>query len=267
MRDIRVACGQFAPEAGATGRNVARMIALAGEARAEGCEIIVFPELITTGYLAPDLIPPLAEPLSGPTVAALADAARDLGIAIAFGMAERVGDACYNSMVALGAQGGVVGVYHKVHLWDTERLWAEPGVDMPTFDLGGAVCAGWICYDTRFPELARLAALRGAKVGLISTAWLGPGDEWRLAVRARALDNGMFVAGSDIISYDPTLRCYGRSLIVDPHGAVLAESEPEQEGIIWAELEAASQEAQRGRVPLLEHRRPTLYRRLEGPGS
>ena len=261
MRDFRIACGQFAPEPGATGKNVASMIAYAGEARDLGCEFIVFPELILTGYLAPDLVLPLAEPLDGPCVQTLSKTACDLGIAIAFGMAELdpSSGARYDSLVVLGRDGELAGVYHKTHLWSSERDWAEPGTVVPVFDVDGVLCSGWICYDTRFPEVGRLAALGGADLGLVATAWLGPGDEWELAMRARALDNSLFVAGADIISYDPVLRCYGKSVIVDPKGNVLAQAEPEQEGIIWAELKGEVLEVQRDRVPLLADRKPGLY--------
>jgi predicted amidohydrolase len=113
--------------------------------------------------------------------------------------------------------------------------------------------------------VARLGALAGADVGLVSTAWLGPGKEWELALRARALDNSMFVAGADIIGPDPALRCHGQSLIVDPKGRVLARAEPEQEGIICAALDPSVLDTQRGRLPLLGDRRPELYRGLIDP--
>ena len=261
IRDTRIACGQFAAKPGDAAANVARMIGYAGQAQAERCELIVFPELIVTGYLAPDRIPPLAEPLSGPSVSSLAQAAGEMGIAIAFGMAEldEARGVRYNSLVVVDRAGQVAGVYHKAHLWDTEREWAEPGREVLSVDLGDLVYSGWICYDTRFPEWARLGALAGAEVALVPTAWLGPGSEWELALRARALDNGIFIAGADIVGPDPALRCHGLSLIVGPKGDVLARAEPDSEGIICATLRKADLDAQRGRVPLLRHRRPALY--------
>ncbi|MFL7811353.1 MAG: carbon-nitrogen hydrolase family protein [Anaerolineae bacterium] len=260
-QEIRIACGQFAAQPGDAPANVARMIGYAGQARAEGCELILFPELIVTGYLAPERVRPLAEPLSGPSVRRLAQAAGQIGIAIAFGLAEldEARGVRYNSLVIVDATGRVAGVYHKMHLWDTEREWAEPGREVLSLDLGTARYSGWICYDTRFPELARLGALAGAEVALVPTAWLGPGEEWELALRARALDNGIFCAGADIVGPDPALRCRGLSLIVDPKGQVLARAEPDSEGIICATLQRATLDAQRGRVPLLRHRRPALY--------
>jgi predicted amidohydrolase len=268
MRDLCIACGQFVAEPGDQRSNVARMIAYAREARDRGCELILFPELIVTGYLSPEQVLPLAEPVTGPSVQALAQAASELGVAIAFGMAElcpRVDereDVRYNSLVVLNRRGQVVTIYHKMHLWASEKEWAEGGREVLAFEMEGVRYSGWICYDTRFPELVRAAALMGADVGLIATAWLGPGEEWELALRARALDNSMFVAGADIISPDPALRCHGLSAIVDPRGRVLARAAPEQEGIICATLHQADLDAQRNRVPLLHDRRPELYGRL-----
>jgi predicted amidohydrolase len=237
------------------------MVDYARQARDEGCELILFPELIVTGYLAPKRVQSLAEPVSGTSVLGLAQAAREIGISIAFGLAELDADQGkrYNSLVVVDRAGAVAAVYHKMHLWDSEREWAEPGRDVLAFEMAGICYTGWICYDTRFPELARLGALAGAEVALVSTAWLGPGDEWETALRARALDNGIFVAGADIVGLDPALRCRGLSLIVGPKGNVLARAEPDHEGIICATLHAADLDAQRGRVPLLHHRRPGLY--------
>ena len=261
MRETRIACGQFVAEPGNKRANVARMAAYAEEARDQGCELILFPELIVTGYLPPDQVRPLVEPVTGPSVRMLAETACDLDIAIAFGLAEldEGQGVCHNSRVILDHQGEVAAVYRKMHLWATEKEWAEAGTEVLSCEMSGVCYSGWICYDTRFPELARLGALAGADVGLVATAWLGPGEEWELALRARALDNSMFVAGADIVNPDPTLRCHGLSMIVGPKGNVLARAEPEQEGIIWATLSQTDLDAQRGRVPLLYDRRPRVY--------
>jgi predicted amidohydrolase len=172
-------------------------------------------------------------------------------MAMAFGLAEldQEQDVRYNSMVVLDKRGAIAAVYHKMHLWASEKEWARGGADLPVFEMDGVACSGWICYDTRFPELARMAALKGAEVGLVSTAWLGPGEEWELALRARALDNSIFVAGADIISPNPALRCRGLSMIVDPKGRVLARAEPGQEGVIYAVLKQDQLDAQRGAAP------------------
>ncbi len=256
MDAFHIACGQFMAVPGDKAANVARMLDYAGQARARGCALILFPELILTGYLPAAQIAPLAEPLNGPAVHQISQGARALDIAIAFGMAEldEYG-VCHNSLVVIDRAGQLAGRYRKIHLWGDEATWAAPGDEVSTFVLDGVPCSGWICYDTRFPEVARLAALAGAKVALVSTAWLGPREEWALAIRARALDNSIFVAGADLINPDPTLRCVGASLIVGPRGEVLAEAEVGHAGIIDAVLDGTVLRRQRDRLHLLENRR------------
>lgn len=265
MDTFHIACGQFIAAPGDKAANVARMLAYARQARARGCALILFPELIVTGYLPAGQIAPLAESLDGSLVRQIAQGAQALDIAIAFGMAERgARGACHNSLVAIDRAGKIAGVYRKVHLWADEATWATPGDEVTAFALDGVSCSGWICYDTRFPEVARLAALAGADVALVSTAWLGPRDEWVLALRARALDNSFFVAGADIVNPGPALRCVGASLIVGPRGEVLAEAGPGQEGIIDAILDGVTLRRQRDRVRLLDNRRLDVVWRPSG---
>ena len=252
MRSIRVACGQF--KAGILFDNVTIMRDQAGDARSRGAEIIVFPELALTGYLpAPEVLGP-CQPLDGEGVEGMRGVAREIGISIVFGLPERAGGVRYNTMLALDATGEVAGVYRKIHLWKTED-WAQPGTSIEPYVLAGVTCASWICYDTRFPEVGRAAALAGADLCVISTAWLGPGDEWELAVRSRALDNTVFVAGADIINPDPSLRTCGRSLIVSSKGHVLARAVEDVPGVIVADLDPEEQREQKDRVPLLHDRR------------
>jgi len=263
MHDIKVAGGQFEAAAGDKPANVDRMAAYAGEAKAAGCELIVFPELILTGYLPVSDIVPLVEPVDGPNVQAVAAAARDAGIGIVFGFAELdpSSGVRHNSLAFVDASGVVKGVYRKIQLWGAEQEWAEPGDGVVVTEMAGVQVTGWICFDSRFPEIARMAALKGAEVALVATAWLGPGDEWHLAVRSRALDNAMFVAGADIVNPSADLRCRGLSVIASPRGHVLAAAEEGSEGIIHAELSEAEMVAQRGRLQLLEQRKVEIYER------
>ena len=252
MRPIRVSCGQF--QAGSVSDNVATMRDQAADACSRGAEIIVFPELALTGYLPAPKILDRCQSLDGDGVCQMRDIAQKVGIAVVFGLPELTEGIRYNTMLSLDSEGGIAGIYRKIHLWKTET-WAQPGARIDAYNLSGVTCASWICYDTRFPEVGRAAALSGADLCMISTAWLGPGDEWELAVRSRALDNSLFIAGADIINLDPSLRTYGRSLIVSPKGHVMAHAEEDRPGIIVAELNPTEQQVQKERVPLLDDRR------------
>ena len=260
MKTTRVACGQFEARAADKDYNLARMSGQAGEAAAAGCAVVVFPELIVSGYIAAERIPEQAEPVTGPSVRRMREAAASSGIAVAFGMAEAAADGrLYDSLVLVDAGGEVAAVYRKLHLFGAETSWASAGSEVPLFDVGGMTATGWICFDTRFPEQARCAAACGAALALVPTAWLGPPSEWELALRARAMDNSMFAAGADIVSFADGLRCRGNSMIVGPHGDVLARAEPDSDSVIWADLDPATIAHQHQRLALLANRRDDLF--------
>jgi len=254
-----LACGQFVPEPGNIAANRATMLGQMEDAARQGAALIVFPELALTGYLPPNEVAPLAVRVQGDELAPLRQAAARLGLGVAIGMAELNGDTRYNSLVYVNAQGEVEHVYRKLHLWDTERLWATPGDGLGTFSAEGVRAGMWICYDTRFPEAGRLVAAGGGTLALVATAWLGPAAEWELAVRARALDNGMYVAASALQGTYAGNRFVGPSLIADPHGNVLARLPEGRTGVIIAPYDQAVVAGFRDRVPLLRHRRLDAY--------
>ena len=260
MQETRVACGQFEARGGDKTYNLARMGAQIREAAGTGCAIIVFPELIVSGYIAAERIPEQAEPVAGPAVSRVREDAAAAGIAVAFGMAEQAADGrLFDSLVVVDAAGAVTATYRKLHLFGAETSWAAAGDTVPVFRVAGVAASGWICFDTRFPEQARCAAAGGAQLALVPTAWLGPPAEWELALRARALDNSMFVAGADIVSFDAGLRCRGNSMIAGPHGEVLARATADTDCVIWADLDPAAIAHQHQRLALLGNRRGDLF--------
>ncbi len=232
------------------------MEALARQAAGRGAAIAVFPELCLTGYLPPDEVRQLAVPLDSEGIGRLRRAAANAGIALAFGFPERgPGARLHDSMAFVDARGEIAAVYRKVHLFGSESAWAEAGTAFAAFDAGPFRAGLLICYDTRFPEAARALAAAGAAAALTAAAWLGPADEWELAVRARAMDNGMFVAAAALQG----AGLHGGSLIADPHGRVLARAAEGREELITAPVDPAEIDAFRARVPLLKDRRPAAY--------
>ncbi|HNR69013.1 MAG TPA: nitrilase-related carbon-nitrogen hydrolase [bacterium] len=264
MQSLKIACGQFAPQPGDKTANLEKIFHLAQSAAGSGCQVIVFPELATTGYLAARLLRDLVEPLSGPTVQQLQSIASESGIGVVCGLAElddRSG-ARHNSAVAIDCHGCLLGVYRKIHLWASEKEWAMPGVEFPLFDFGGFRAVSWICYDTRFPELGRLARQSNADVALVSTAWLGQEWEWDVALRGRAMDNQVAVAGADLVGVEKEFPCHGYSRIAAADGHLLAAIEPGSEGVLVAEIDFTEQIRLRQEIPLWQDRRPDIYRRL-----
>jgi predicted amidohydrolase len=255
-----IACGQFAPSPGDVVANLATMHGQAREAAGRCASLIVFPELAVSGFLRGGELRALAIRPSGPEVAALARAARELAIRFAFGFVELAADGrLHNSMDFVEPSGGLRSIYRKVHLFGSEGGWAAAGDGFECFDTGGIRIGMWICYDTRFPEAARALALSGATLCLTGSAWFGPADEWELALRARAMDNGIFTAGAALqgTALDQQLR--GASAIVDPHGRVLARAGEGTAEVITARYGDEAVESFQARLPLLRHRRPDAY--------
>ena len=255
---FRIACAQYAAANGDPAANLALITRLTADAAAAGAKLLVLPELAVTGYVRPELVPGLAEPIPGPASEALAALARQHGLAIAAGLAEfePATGRRRNTMLLLAADGSELLRYHKVHLWDTEVAWATAGEKFPVAQLGDLTVGQWICYDTRFPEAARTLARAGVQLALAASAWLGPAEEWELALRARAMDNGIYAAGSVHLGR----AFHGTALIVDPHGTVIARGQPGIDQIITADLDPGVLKKFHDRIPLLRHLRPETYR-------
>lgn len=259
---------QFSPERGHPERNAARMEEALRSTRAD---LLVCPELATTGYFYRDKdeLRAVAEPVpSGPTVVRLAAAARETGRAIVFGIAERAGEKIYNSAVAIQADGPVV-CYRKAHLFDTEtEVFDRAGASPRHARVAGADIGLMICFDWRFPEMARLLALEGADVIAHPSNLVHP--YCQDAMITRSLENRVFTitasrTGQETLG-DTTLAFTGKSQIVSPGGARLAVAGPDEDCVRTAEFDPAEARDKRitPRNDLFTDRRPGLYRGLCG---
>ncbi len=257
-------CLQFRPEFGAPARNVAAAEALV---RAAGADLLVLPELCTTGYLFADRAEAesLAERVpDGPSTQAFARLSRETGTALCFGLAERDGGRLYNSAVLVGPE-GVLLVYRKVHLFLDEKDVFDPGdLGFPTASLPcGAVAGVMVCYDWAFPEAARSLALRGADLILHPADLVLPHGQRAMGVRA--LENGVYALTANRIGEESRagrgpLRFSGGSQVVSPRGEVLAALGG-QEGLALAEVDPARARDKRltPRNDLLGDRRTEAY--------
>jgi len=254
---MRIACAQTPAELGHVDRNLETVDGLNRRAADSGADLAVFPEMMITGYGSGETLTPLAMPLPGPVSEQLSELARETGVALAVGLPEidpPTGHV-FNTLLVLGPDGAEILRYRKVHLWTTDCDWSRPGDGFPVGSFLGCRIGGSICYDVRFPESARSLALAGARLILVSTAWLGPVDEWELAVRARAMDNGIFIAASAL--QGPEYN--GSSLIADPHGRIIAHGGDAQSDLVIADIDPAEVDHFRTRVPLLTDRQPDTY--------
>jgi predicted amidohydrolase len=255
-----------------TDRNLETADRLVRQAAALGAEVVVLPE--KWSVLGTDeQMQAAAQPLDGTCISWARSTARELGIDLVAGsIVERVNgrEKSANTSVHVGADGAVRAVYRKLHMFDVEvdgDVYAEsatedPGDEVVVSELPGAVKLGMsICYDVRFPELYRILAVRGAQVVTVPAAFTlaTTRDHWEVLLRARAIENQCFViAPNQIGAHPPGHRAGGRSLIIDPWGLVLA-SAPDLETAIVADLDFATLDSVRRRIPALQHRRPDVY--------
>jgi len=253
-------------------RNLRVAEALVRDAAAHGAELVVLPEKWTT-LGPPETIVAAAEPLHGRALTAAGAWARDLGIHLVAGsIPEKVEGRSkpYNTSVLIGPDGEQRAVYRKIHMFDVdlgdvsyrESATEDPGGEEVLSDVDGVPIGLTICYDLRFPELYRVLALRDARVITVPAAFTERTgrDHWEVLLRARAIENQLFVvAAGQVGDAPPHFRSYGRSMIIDPWGVVLAQA-ADTECFIAADLDFGVQDEMRSRVPALRNRRPDAYR-------
>ena len=249
--------------------NLERVRLALAQAADGGAELAVFPEATQIRF-GSDLRA-AAEPLDGPFCTALADAARSAGVALVAGVFEPAPDGrVYNTAVAYDGAGRLVASYRKLHLFDAfgqrESELVAPGSTPVICTLAGMRTGLAICYDVRFGELSRALAVGGASLLVLPAAWaagLFKEDHWVTLVRARAIENTMWVAAVGQVP-DPDERPtraatgVGRSMLVDPLGVVRADLGPAP-GVLVAEVDASLIDTVRASLPSLENRRDDVF--------
>ena len=261
---LRIALVQMNIVAGDPEANFGKMMAKLDEAATAQPkpDFIVLPEMWNTGY-ALDRIQSIADENGERTKAAISDWCRKHGIAVHAGsIAERNASGVTNTTYIFDAQGEEIGQYSKIHLFQlmNEHLHLEAGEQPGRFELGGVAAGTMICYDIRFPELARKLALDGAKILFVPAEWPHPRlHHWRTLLQARAIENQMYVVSCNTVGEIGGASFFGHSMVIDPWGEVIAEAE-EKEMIMYADIDLGLVDEVRGRIPVFADRRPTLYR-------
>ncbi len=269
---IRVACVQL------TSRddkavNLDKAERLVARAAATGADIVLLPEKWNFIGDAEGLQAAAEAIEGGESVEAMAEWARRHGITLVGGSIteRREGrEKLSNTCLVFDPQGTLAAVYRKIHLFDVEvggHVYRESEAEEPGDEPAIVRAEGWqvglsICYDVRFPELYRILALEGAELLTVPSHFtLHTGrDHWEVLLRARAIENHCYVAAAAQIGETrPGRPSYGRSLIADPWGLVLAQA-PDEECVISAELERSRLEQVRTNLPSLASRRPEAYR-------
>lgn len=274
MREVTVATVQLKPRLGEIEENLVKMSEMISTiASQQRVDLIVFPELITSGYELGVRFTEMAQRVPGPTVNLIAQRANEYGVYVAFGMVvkERVESVLYNSAILIGPEGDLVEVYNKVHLRGEERMAFREGFKMPVIETEMGTIGLMIGYDLAFPEVARSLVLDGAEIICVLANWEASAiDEWRTYLRARAYENAVYVVGANRVGEDVTLTFGGESMIIGPRGQVYASLAGETdektgaplEGFAVARINLDEVRENREEFQLIQNRQPTVYKTL-----
>ena len=239
-----------------------RVVAMVRERR--GADLVVLPELWPHGGFSYRDWAERAEPLDGPTVTAVAQAAAEIGAAVHAGsIIERDGDDLFNTSALITADGTLLASYRKIHRFGFgvgEPRLLQPGDELVTATLEvrdhGPLTVGLsTCYDLRFPELYRGLLDAGAELVVVPAAWPAARvHHWTLLARARAIEDQVVVVAANTAGTHAGTEMGGRSLVVGPSGEVLGEAGTEQE-VLVVEVDLDEVAAVRERFPVLPDRR------------
>jgi N-carbamoylputrescine amidase len=275
---VKIACIQMEPKVSEKDANVKKTLEMIDQAANAGAKLIVLPELCNSGYVFDSRQEAfdLAEEIpGGPSTDAWSDIAANRGVHIVAGISERAGGALYNSSVLIGPK-GYIGTFRKIHLWNEENLYFEPGdLGFPVFHTELGRIGMIICYDGWFPESFRICALQGADIVCIPTNWVPiPGQDPDREAMATILcmgaahSNSIFVAAANRIGTERGQPFVGQSLIVNYAGwPVAGPASMDKEDILYAEVNLSDARRKRNWTEynqVLRDRRTDVYDEMLG---
>lgn len=251
-------------------RNLEVAIGFIDKAIELGAELIVLPEMFNC-YTFPEKMAENAETIPGYTTDLLAKKASEKGVYIVCGIFEKAGQQrAFNTSVAIGPEGNVIGAYSKTHLFDIdvpgsitykESKNVVPGKKIVTIGIKDIRAGMAVCFDLRFPELFRAMALKGASIFIMPSAFTRATGQfhWDALLKARAIENQVFVVAANQIGRHPNgIVSYGNSMIIDPWGRVLSHA-ADEDNIILSQLDLKTLRTVREEMPLFKQRREDLY--------
>lgn len=236
-----------------------------------GNEIVLLPELFHMQYssfLRNDAeLFNYAEMIPGSTSGLLAEIAAEYEIYVIVPLFEKVSSGVYyNTAAVISPKGDILAKYRKVqipcrHGW--EKFYFRPGpivgaVPTPKCKIGVVVC-----YDLFYPEMFRLLSFGGAKIVFVPAAALWDKETWKIVLRTRALESGVFVVASNRVGEENGTKCFGTSLIINPEGKIIAEADDSEEVIISADLSLSDIDRVQIDWAFLRDLRPEIYQEIE----
>jgi predicted amidohydrolase len=271
MKDkIRLALAQISCKRGNKEENLRKIEEITVKAKAQSADMVIFPELCLTGYVIRDQIYELAETIPGPSVTRVEEIARKTGMHIVFGMpeqSEKTRATLFNTAVFIGPD-GFIGKYRKMYLPThsvfEEKRYFRPGYQTAAYDTPLGKIGLCVCYDLFFPEVTRIARLKGAQLIVsISASPAVRRSYFEILTAARALENTAFLAYVNLVGVQDGLQFWGGSRLVGPTGEVLAKAKYAEEDFVICDVNYTDIRAAETFIPTLRDLRPELYDELK----
>jgi predicted amidohydrolase len=260
---MKIGVAQIDCQVGDVEANCRIMASVIEEAAAAKCDLIVLPEMSDIGYDI-DVIKAKASTWDAGPCGTLRELAARSRISVICGLSERVDERIYNTAAAIDQTGAIVGKYRKVHMFGVapvcEDRHISAGDSLTVVELGGFNIGLMVCYDIRFPEMARALALCGAEVLVIVAAWPIPRiGHWSILAEVRAIENQAYVAAANRAGVDGPLTFGGSSCLIDPYGVRIASASSTAETLLTGEITRDRLEEVRSSMPVFDDRRAHLY--------
>ncbi|MEM0357574.1 MAG: carbon-nitrogen hydrolase family protein [Candidatus Bathyarchaeia archaeon] len=267
---FKVALAQISCQRGDKKANIQKIEAYTENARQQNADLVIFPELSLTGYVVRDELYELAEPVPGPSTAAIEKIAKQHGVYIVFGMpelSEKAQATLYNTAVLVGPK-GFVGKYRKMHLPThsvfEEKRYFRPGYQTGVFDTELGKIGLIICYDIFFPEVSRLTRLKGAQlIVCISASPAVRRVFFEILTAARAIENTAFLAYVNLVGIENGLQFWGGSRLIGPNGRALSIAKYDEEDLVIGEVDYSDIKPVEAFVPTLRDLRPELFDKIK----
>ncbi len=257
---VRIAAAQFEVKLGQPEANIAAARRLVANAKSNGAELVVLPELWSSGY-ALDEASRFGSSLHAGVFAEVGSLASEQSVFLCGSLVESSEGKFFNTQVLYAPDGNLLAAYRKIHLFGgmREGEFLAAGERLVLASLPWAIAGLAICYDLRFPQMFRSYSSMGAQLLLVSSEWPEARlDHWRTLVMARAIENQAYVVACNCIGESRQDRFGGHSMIVDPWGKILAEAGGEEE-LITADLNFDLVTRLRKQFPVLADQRPEIY--------
>ncbi len=242
--------------------NMEKVSFYTSKARQQGFDLVVFPEMVDTGYNM-DVINQHAsswdEKHTNAPYNYIKKAGKENKIHIICNISERENDKIYNSTLIVNPAGEIIGKYRKNHLADypplNEGSCITPGQNLELIEINNIKFGLLTCYDLRFPEISRALVLKGADVLVLCSAWPFPRlIHWNTLIRARAIENQVYFIASNRVGKDGSVTFCGSSRIVDPYGVIITSASENYESFISATIDIKFIKTVRENIPVFNHR-------------